>query len=95
MIKFVAVHPGVVDTPMAHWVKANTFMRIITAGVKMKTPEVDSWNQLWAATGSRVVSGEYYVPIGVMGKRTEKSKDAELGNELWEWTEEQLKNWTI
>jgi hypothetical protein len=54
--------------------KANDFMKIITAVVKMKTPKEGSWSQLWAATGSRVVSGEYCVPIGVIGKRTESPK---------------------
>jgi retinol dehydrogenase-12 len=96
MIKFVAIHPGIVNTSMTpNWVKANALTRLITAGGDLKTPEEGSWNQLWAATGSRVVSGEYYEPVGVPGTRTKKSKDVELGNELWEWTKEQLKAWTV
>jgi retinol dehydrogenase 12 len=98
MIKVVAVHPGIIDTPLTpHWVKANAFMRLITAGGEggIKKPEEGSWNQLWAATGSGVISGEYYEPIGILGTRTKKSKDQELRNELWEWTEEQLNGWRI
>jgi retinol dehydrogenase-12 len=38
-----------------------------------------------------VVSGEYYEPVGVLGTRTKKSKDLEMGKELWEWTQGQLK----
>jgi retinol dehydrogenase-12 len=77
--------------------KANALMRFITAGGEggMKKPDEASWNTLWAATGSRVVSGEYYEPIGILGTRTKKSKDQELRNKLWEWTEEQLKSWNI
>jgi retinol dehydrogenase 12 len=72
-------------------------MRFITAGGEggMKKPEEGSWSQLWAATGSGVVSGEYYEPVGILGTRTKKSKDQELRNELWEWTKEQLKSWTV
>ncbi|KAE9377839.1 oxidoreductase [Stipitochalara longipes BDJ] len=98
MIKVVAVHPGIVDTPLTpHWVKANILMRFITAGGEggLKKPEEGSWNQLWAATGSGVVSGEYYEPIGKLGTRTKKSKDKKLCDELWEWTEEQLNSWTV
>lgn len=98
IIKFVAVHPGIVDTHLTpHWVKANALTRFITAGGEggMKKPEEGSWNQLWAATGTGVVSGEYYEPVGVLGTRTKKSKDQELRKELWDWTEEQLQSWTI
>lgn len=98
MIKVVAVHPGIIDTPLTpHWMKANALTRFITAGGEggIKKPEEGSWNQLWAATGSGVISGEYYEPVGILGTRTKKSKDPELRNELWEWTEEQLKIWAV
>ena len=33
MIKFVAVHPGIVNTHLTpHWVKANALTRFMTAG---------------------------------------------------------------
>lgn len=98
MITIVAVHPGVTDTELTpQWMKANALMKFITAGGEggMKEPEEASWNSLWAATGSGVVSGEYYEPVGKLGTRTKKSKDSNLRNELWEWTEEQLKDWTV
>jgi retinol dehydrogenase 12 len=95
-IKFVAIHPGIVDTPLTpNWVKGNALSRFLIAGGNVKTPEEGAWNQLWAATGSGVVSGEYYEPVGVPGTRTKKSKDLEMGKELWEWTQGELKNWTI
>jgi hypothetical protein len=76
-------------------VKGNALSRLIIAGGDVKTPEEGAWDQLWAATGSKVVSGEYYEPVGLSGTRTKKSKDPELGNELWEWTQEELKTWTV
>lgn len=97
MIKVVAVHPGIVENPLTpKWMIANAFTRLISAGGEggFKKTEEGSWNQLWAATGSGVDSGKYYEPVGNLGTRTKKSKDLELGKELWEWTEEQLKSWT-
>jgi hypothetical protein len=41
-----------------------------------------------------VVSGQYYEPVGI-GKRTSKSKDEKLREELWDWTVLQLKDYTI
>jgi len=97
-IKFAAIHPGIIDTPLTpNWMKANPIVKFITTSGEggMKTPEEGSWNQLWAATGSGVVSGEYYEPVGNLGTRTKKSKDKLLGDELWAWTEEQLKGWIV
>jgi retinol dehydrogenase-12 len=61
----------------------------------LKTPEEGSWNQLWAATSKDNVSGQYYEPVGILEKRTSKSKDEELREELWGWTALQLKDYTI
>ncbi|KAG0648628.1 hypothetical protein D0Z07_5081 [Hyphodiscus hymeniophilus] len=46
-------------------------------------------NQLWAATGSKneVMSGEYYVPVGVTAKDSKLSENKGLERELWIWTE--------
>ena len=97
-IKFAAVHPGIIDTPLTpNWMKSNPLLKFITTSGEggLKTPEEGCWNQLWAATGSGVVSGEYYEPIGNLGTRTKKSKDKRLGDELWTWTEEQLKGFMV
>lgn len=97
-IKFAAVHPGIIDTPLTpNWMKSNPLLKFITTSGEggLKTPEEGCWNQLWAATGSGVVSGEYYEPVGNLGTRTKKSKDKLLGDELWAWTEEQLKGWIV
>jgi retinol dehydrogenase 12 len=63
--------------------------------VECENPGEGSWNQLWAATGTEVVSAEYYEPVGVLGSRTKKAEDQELRKELWDWAEEKLQRWTV
>ncbi|KAG4429924.1 hypothetical protein IFR05_014585 [Cadophora sp. M221] len=94
-IKFVAVHPGVCDTTMTPaWVKGNAISRKLFVPGGLKTPEEGAHNQLWAATGKAVTSGEYYEPVGIVGHRTPKSTDDKLRNELWEWTQMQMQTWS-
>jgi retinol dehydrogenase-12 len=70
-------------------------MRQLMAGGDLRTPEQGSWNQLWAATSKDACSGEYYEPVGIVGKRTKKSKDQKLQKELWDWTDRELEEWTL
>lgn len=82
----------VVDTPLTpNWIKSTAIMRQVMAGGDLRTPDQGAWNQLWAATSNKALSGEYYEPIGLVGKRTKKSKDQKLQEALWEWTDTQLK----
>ncbi|PVH84383.1 NAD(P)-binding protein [Cadophora sp. DSE1049] len=95
-VKFVAIHPGVCDTTLTPaWIKSNALSRRLFAPGGLKTAEEGSLNQLWAATGSDVTSGQYYEPIGIVGYRTPKAKEIKLREDLWEWTETQLKKWTV
>jgi NAD(P)-dependent dehydrogenase (short-subunit alcohol dehydrogenase family) len=50
---------------------------------------------LWAITTKDVQSGRYYEPVGVLGKGSELSRDGELGQKLWKWTQEELRNHII
>lgn len=54
------------------------------------TVEEGAKNGLWAATAEEVESGRYYVPVGVLGKGSELSRDEALGEKLWEWTQREL-----
>jgi hypothetical protein len=45
---------------------------------------------VWAATAEGVMSGRYYEPVGALGKRSESSKDKELGQKFWVWTETEM-----
>ncbi|KAH6614400.1 hypothetical protein B0J18DRAFT_403841 [Chaetomium sp. MPI-SDFR-AT-0129] len=62
-------------------------------------------SQLWASVAPRsttkdgkakpddfgkVVSGEYYEPVGVSGKMSALGRDDELTKKFWEWTEKEL-----
>jgi retinol dehydrogenase-12 len=49
-------------------------------------------NGLWAMTSDDVQSGRYYEPVGVLGKGSALSRDRELGEKLWKWTQEELGN---
>ena len=58
--------------------------------------ERGAWNQLWAATveKEKLVNGGYYKPVGVLGKgsyMTGYASDDKLVDQLWDWTEEELK----
>jgi NAD(P)-dependent dehydrogenase (short-subunit alcohol dehydrogenase family) len=100
-IMSVSVHPGVVTTnlytavvgdvglkKMAYW----GFKTALSVSV-----EQGSKNQLWAATSPRdgLVPGEYYFPVGILGKGSKQGEDEELGKKLWEWTEKELEGYTL
>lgn len=53
-------------------------------------------NQVWMAAGAKkgdVVSGGYYLPVGVESSGTldKHAKSEELARELWDWTEDVLR----
>ncbi|TQS37354.1 hypothetical protein Golomagni_02175 [Golovinomyces magnicellulatus] len=64
---------------------------------------------LWAATAEtstvkdatsetamgKVVNGEYYTPIGLAGQGSKTSQNKELARKLWEWTEEEVKDYKL
>lgn len=63
---------------------------------KMKTPEEGTHNLLWAIVAPRdgIKPGAFYEPVGHLSPmETKASKDPELGNKLWVWTETELRKW--
>lgn len=50
---------------------------------------------LWAITAEDVQSGRYYEPVGVLGKGSVLSRDVELGEKLWKWTQGELGNHVV
>lgn len=98
-ITSVAVHPGVVMTPMNAemdtWNK--TFVTVSTwlGGIPKLQPEQGVLSQLWAASGAKkedLRNGGFYRPVGVDSweNLTAEAKDAKLAGRLWEWTENVL-----
>jgi retinol dehydrogenase-12 len=49
-------------------------------------------NGLWVLTAQDLQTGRYYEPVGVLGKGSALSRDRELGERLWKWTQEEIGN---
>ncbi|KAJ6625856.1 hypothetical protein B0H10DRAFT_2310278, partial [Mycena sp. CBHHK59/15] len=76
-ITSVSVHPGIANTDMFKSMRRiEQFIVYLIERGQVKTPEDVALTQLWAATveKDKLVNGEYYEPVGVIGKRTELSK---------------------
>lgn len=94
-ITSVALHPGFVDTEMnrgkaggAKWF--SLLIRNIVGWVGVSVEE-GAKTQLWCAAAKEVRSGEYYEPTGVVKQGSKWARDEGLREELWEWTERELK----
>jgi len=90
-IKSISLHPGSVNTglsrglkttyPWAAWI-IQGLLNLVTTTVQQGT-----MNQLWASTSDKVVNGEYYDPVGVVGRKSKFVNDEGLAKKLWEFTE--------
>ncbi|KAH7076292.1 retinol dehydrogenase 14 [Paraphoma chrysanthemicola] len=95
-ITSVAVHPGFIKTELhAH---EGFFDRQIVDMLadKWLDEKEGAYNQTWAATtlATNLQNGAYYEPVGVKTvPATKQGKDQALAEELWEWTEKELKAW--
>lgn len=94
-IKSVAVHPGAVHTNLTHGLTDTySWLSPIQSllGPYLTMPARDgAKNQLWAAASSEALSGRYYTPVGSESKGTAYSRDKEQTQQLWDWTEKELK----
>ncbi|MCJ1380663.1 hypothetical protein MMC17_003771 [Xylographa soralifera] len=95
-ITTASVHPGVINTGLVTSLGfvASAFVRV-TNPFSMVTPQQGVYNSLWATTTKRedLISGEFYVPVGVPGTHDKESKSEKLAGELWEWTEKELETY--
>ncbi|KAI9781708.1 MAG: hypothetical protein M1816_002205 [Peltula sp. TS41687] len=91
----VAVHPGVIWTELNSTLTAfdRAFVCIATLGKKVP-PHEGVYNTLWAATTSKknIKSGAFYEPVGRVTPHTKDSESTDLGEHLWIWTRDELKN---
>ena len=102
-ITTVSVHPGIVATGLVS--SQSKFSRSVIAiaakfqqeGAKMLTQDQGAFNSLWAATVDKkqLRSGGYYEVVGVGGKENSMAKDKKASEKLWEWTMEELKDWSL
>ncbi|PVH69520.1 retinol dehydrogenase [Cadophora sp. DSE1049] len=96
-IKSVSLHPGIVNTNLASGLTASRpilklILKLILPflGLFLTNVSTGAKTQLWAAVSPDVKSGEFYFPVGVTGKGSERSYDQGLEEQLWEWTEKEL-----
>ncbi len=103
-LKVTAIHPGPVETNLGRYLMVDSpilrsLLQPILRMLLTNTPDVGVRNQMWAAVAppDTVVSGEYYIPVGRVGVGygTGLARDKELARQLWEWTEQELKDETI
>ena len=91
----VSVHPGVIwtnlwDTKLS--LLNRIFVYLATLGQAVPVRE-GVYNACWAMTTERqnISSGAFYEPVGIIGSQTKNSRSKELGEQLRNWTEEELK----
>jgi retinol dehydrogenase 12 len=92
-LNFTTIHPGVVQTNLTAGATDSPF--VLRVAMKVARPlltgvEKGVRNQLWASVSKDAKSGEYYTPVGIAGKGSALSKNDELAESLWEWTEREL-----
>ena len=104
-ITAISVHPGFVNTDlyqsMAKWSYMSNAIGLARHRV-YSTVQEGAKNQLWACVARKgteakgeVKSGEYYTPVGVEGQGGRFTKDLELVQRLWIWTEAELEDYTL
>ncbi|GJD03555.1 short-chain dehydrogenase [Colletotrichum higginsianum] len=96
-VKVVSVHPGIVATNLADALISNSnavLGTLLWAATKIVavSPQKGALNQLWASFHPDVKTGEFYHPIGVAGKGTPLSQNAEQREKLWQWTEDEIRS---
>lgn len=95
-ITSVSIHPGVISTGLVGNIsmmkKAFVYM---TSYFMMVSEEEGVRNGLWAATvdKSELTNGQFYEPVGVVGRTTKASQNKELAAELWDWTAAALESY--
>jgi NAD(P)-dependent dehydrogenase (short-subunit alcohol dehydrogenase family) len=94
-ITSVSLHPGFVNTEIntgkAGGAKWFSFLVRNIVGYVGLSVEDGTKTQLWCGVADEVENGKYYVPIGVLNAGSKWAQDETKRDELWQWTEEQLK----
>ncbi|KAJ5939231.1 hypothetical protein N7466_002365 [Penicillium verhagenii] len=96
-ITSVSVHPGVIMTDLYQSVGSRT--PLFSLGAKAmqlvgSTVSQGAYNSLWAAAGAKkqdLVNGAYYVPVGNLKRDNKFARSVDMGRQLWEWTEAELR----
>ncbi|KAL2811950.1 hypothetical protein BJX63DRAFT_263741 [Aspergillus granulosus] len=96
-IMAVSVHPGMIATDLYGPIgKRNPVAALGSKVLGVVGTQVDAGarNQLWAAVGAKrgeLINGAYYVPVGNCKGHNRYVRSEEMGRELWEWSEMELR----
>ncbi|KAI1141798.1 NAD(P)-binding protein [Hypoxylon sp. FL0543] len=93
-ITSIAVHPGVGNTGLLQHTKPSLLKCFFTAtGFLLKSAAELAYNPLWAATAplQTLENGQYYEPVEKKTGASKLAADAALAENLWEWTENELR----
>ncbi|CEL11337.1 Putative Dehydrogenase with different specificitie [Aspergillus calidoustus] len=99
-ITSVSVHPGLIATDLYGPIgKRNPVAALGSRVLGAVGTQVDAGarNQLWAAAGAtkdELVNGAYYVPVGIRKGFNPYVRSEEMGRELWEWSEREVRRGT-
>ena len=102
-ITAVAIHPGSVNTELyqsviSNWKVVGSLVNVAKK-VFYSSVQDGAKGQLWAATAAlgdgqlQVKGGEYYEPLGLPGRGSALSNNAELAVKLWEWSSNEVKGY--
>ncbi|KAF5343485.1 hypothetical protein D9758_015640 [Tetrapyrgos nigripes] len=90
-IASTSLHPGDLKTELNRHSPIESFINFFLYPSKM-----GALTQLWAGTApepeGKELSGKYLVPWARLGAPVRAAEDEKLGKELWEWCEEQVKD---
>ncbi|KAF3153696.1 hypothetical protein EYR41_012046 [Orbilia oligospora] len=91
-VKYITVHPGMVATNLHH-ASAGFFLKaFLNAAIYFATPvDKGALSQIWAATSPEAKNGGCYAPTGVIWKCSKASQNHDLQEQLWNWTQKELK----
>jgi retinol dehydrogenase-12 len=91
----VSLHPGFVKTEIntgkaggAAWL--SWFVRNVVEYIGLGV-EDGTKTQLWCGVAADIENGKYYEPIGVVKAGSKWVRDETKRDELWQWTDEELK----
>ena len=94
-ITSLSLHPGFVNTEIntgkaggARWF--SLLLKNLVGFIGL-TVENGAKTQLWCSVAPEVESGKYYEPIGVVKAGSKWLRDEAKREELWQWTDEELK----
>ncbi|KAF4343943.1 NAD(P)-binding [Fusarium beomiforme] len=93
-----SLHPGTIDTGLGRnatgswaWQVLIPVMRLFRLYSPIETAAYTSLFAIGGPDFQRDMSGQYLKPVGVIGKTTQTAQDPKLAEELWYWTEHEMR----